>query len=130
MCSLLLIAIVCSLHRYDHPHILSGQGTAGLEIADQVDNIDAIVIPVGGGGLLAGCAVALKTLCPNVMIIVSSLFLNLISFLSLCCCGSWSLSLIMITLCNPLLILCNLVLSSGLLIRAHSNIIGLSFIFI
>ena len=64
-----------SLLRYDHPHILSGQGTAGLEIAEQVDNIDAIVIPVGGGGLLAGCAVALKNLCPNIMIIVSHLCL-------------------------------------------------------
>ena len=57
--------------RYDHPHILSGQGTMGLEIADQVQNIDAVVIPVGGAGLLAGCAVALKTLCPNIMVIVS-----------------------------------------------------------
>ena len=43
----------------------------GLEIADQVQNIDAVVIPVGGAGLLAGCAVALKTLCPNIMVIVS-----------------------------------------------------------
>ena len=43
----------------------------GLEIAEQVENIDAIVIPVGGAGLLAGCAVALKNLCPNIMIIVS-----------------------------------------------------------
>lgn len=42
----------------------------GLEVAEQVENIDAIVIPVGGGGLLAGCAVALKSLCPNIMIIV------------------------------------------------------------
>jgi len=59
------------INGYDHPHILAGQGTAGLEIAEQVDNIDAIVIPVGGGGLLAGCAVALKNLCPNIMIIAA-----------------------------------------------------------
>ncbi len=45
----------------------------GLEIAEQVDNIDAIVVPVGGAGLLAGCAVALKNLCPNIMVIVSDI---------------------------------------------------------
>eukprot|EP00112_Aurelia_sp_Birch-Aquarium-sp1_P004625 Seg1524.7 transcript_id=Seg1524.7/GoldUCD/mRNA.D3Y31 product="L-threonine ammonia-lyase" protein_id=Seg1524.7/GoldUCD/D3Y31 len=56
---------------YDHPHILAGQGTMGLEIADQVQNIDAVVIPVGGAGLLAGCTVALKTLCPNIMVIAA-----------------------------------------------------------
>ena len=43
----------------------------GLEIAEQVGDIDAVVIPVGGAGLLAGAAVALKALCPNVQIIVS-----------------------------------------------------------
>lgn len=59
------------INGYDHPHILSGQGTMGLEIADQVENIDAIVIPVGGAGLLAGCATALKSLCPNIMIIAA-----------------------------------------------------------
>lgn len=43
----------------------------GLEIIDQVKNLDAIVIPVGGGGLLAGVALAVKTVYPNVQIIVS-----------------------------------------------------------
>lgn len=43
----------------------------GLEIAEQVENIDAVVIPVGGGGLVAGAALAIKQLHPNVMIIVS-----------------------------------------------------------
>lgn len=43
----------------------------GLEILEQVPDVDAVVIPVGGGGLLAGCAVALKTMKPNVQIIVS-----------------------------------------------------------
>lgn len=57
------------INGYDHPHILAGQGTCGLEIAEQVDNIDAVVIPVGGGGLIAGCAVALKALQPNIQII-------------------------------------------------------------
>ena len=56
--------------RYDHPNILAGQGTMGLEIMEQVPDVDAVVIPVGGGGLIAGCAVALKTMNPNIQIIV------------------------------------------------------------
>merc|ERR1719347_425146 len=54
---------------YDHPNILAGQGTMGLEILTQVPDVDAIVIPVGGGGLIAGVAVAVKTLKPDVTII-------------------------------------------------------------
>lgn len=44
----------------------------GLEILEQVPDVDAVVIPVGGGGLLAGCAMALKTMKPDVKIIVSA----------------------------------------------------------
>ncbi|KAK9886664.1 hypothetical protein WA026_017583 [Henosepilachna vigintioctopunctata] len=54
---------------YDHPHIIAGQGTIALEILEQVDNIDAIVVPTGGGGLLAGVIVAVKALNPNIKII-------------------------------------------------------------
>merc|ERR1712165_600193 len=54
---------------YDHPNILAGQGTMGLEILDQVPDVEAIVIPVGGGGLIAGTAKAVKTMKPDVMII-------------------------------------------------------------
>jgi len=54
---------------YDHPDILAGQGTMGLEILDQVPDLDAIVIPVGGGGLIAGCALAIKTMKPDVLVI-------------------------------------------------------------
>ena len=57
------------INGYDHPHILAGQGTMGLEILDQVPDVEAIVIPVGGGGLIAGCAMAVKTMRPNIMII-------------------------------------------------------------
>ncbi|KAL3869379.1 hypothetical protein ACJMK2_042064 [Sinanodonta woodiana] len=57
------------INGYDHPHILAGQGTMGLEIVEQVPNLDACIIPVGGGGLLAGTAVAIKNLKPNVKII-------------------------------------------------------------
>ena len=58
-------------YSYDHPHILAGQGTMGLEIIEQVPDVDAVVIPVGGGGLIAGAALALKNLKPSVQIIVS-----------------------------------------------------------
>lgn len=62
------------IHRYDDPDILSGQGTCGLEIAEQVDDIDAVVIPIGGGGLIAGSAVALKTMHPKIQIYVSVIY--------------------------------------------------------
>ncbi|XP_059090398.1 L-threonine ammonia-lyase-like isoform X1 [Tigriopus californicus] len=57
------------INGFDHPNILVGQGTMGLEILEQVPDVDAVVIPVGGGGLLAGCAVALKTMKPDIKII-------------------------------------------------------------
>lgn len=54
---------------YDDPAIIAGQGTMGLEIVEQVPDLDAVVIPVGGGGLLAGVSLALKTLRPKARII-------------------------------------------------------------
>jgi threonine dehydratase len=54
---------------YDDPAIIAGQGTMGLEIVEQVPDLDAVVIPVGGGGLLAGVALAVKSLKPSVKII-------------------------------------------------------------
>ncbi|XP_031825326.1 L-threonine ammonia-lyase isoform X2 [Nomia melanderi] len=57
------------INGYDHPDIMAGQGTLGLEIVEQVPDIDALVIPVGGGGLIAGVALAAKTLHPNITII-------------------------------------------------------------
>lgn len=56
---------------YDHPDIIAGAGTVGLEILDQVPEVDAILVPVGGGGLIAGIALAVKTVRPDVEIIVS-----------------------------------------------------------
>lgn len=44
------------VHPYDDPVIIAGQGTAGLELSQQVPGLDALVVPVGGGGLLAGCS--------------------------------------------------------------------------
>ncbi|XP_024086191.1 uncharacterized protein LOC106670494 isoform X2 [Cimex lectularius] len=57
------------INGYDHPDIIAGQGTLGLEIVEQVDDIDAIVVPVGGGGLIAGVALSVKTLNPHIKII-------------------------------------------------------------
>lgn len=60
---------------------MAGQGTLGLEIVEQVPNIDAVVIPIGGGGLIAGVALAVKSLHPGVMIVVSEYIFSLL-FLS------------------------------------------------
>jgi len=54
---------------YDDPAIIAGQGTMGLEIVEQVPDVDAVIVPVGGGGLLAGVALAVKTLKPQTTII-------------------------------------------------------------
>ena len=57
------------VHGFDDPDIIAGQGTAGLEVLEQVSDLDAIVCPVGGGGLLAGVSVAVKALRPRVRVI-------------------------------------------------------------
>ena len=54
---------------YDDPAIIAGQGTMGLEILEQVPDLDAVVVPVGGGGLLAGVALAIKSLRPQTKVI-------------------------------------------------------------
>ena len=54
---------------FNDPHIIAGQGTAALELVDQVPDLDAIVAPVGGGGLISGCAIAAKGMRPSIEII-------------------------------------------------------------
>jgi len=54
---------------YDDPAIIAGQGTMGLEIVEQVPDLDAVVVPVGGAGLLAGVSLAVKTLRPKAKIV-------------------------------------------------------------
>jgi threonine dehydratase len=56
------------VHPYDHPHIMAGQGTAALELLEEVPDLDVLVAPVGGGGLLSGCATAAKALTPPIRI--------------------------------------------------------------
>ncbi|WP_027364288.1 threonine ammonia-lyase [Desulfotruncus alcoholivorax] len=57
------------VHGFDDPEIIAGQGTIGLEILEQLPETDAIVVPVGGGGLIAGVALAVKSIRPDVKII-------------------------------------------------------------
>ncbi|MEU8816933.1 pyridoxal-phosphate dependent enzyme [Actinoplanes sp. NPDC048796] len=54
---------------YEHPDVIAGQGTAALELLEEVGELDAIVVPVGGGGLIAGSAVAAKGLHPGIEVI-------------------------------------------------------------
>ena len=54
---------------FDHPWIIAGQGTCGLEIVDQVSALSCVYVPVGGGGLISGIATALKALCPDARVI-------------------------------------------------------------
>jgi len=57
------------IHPYDDPGVMAGQGTLGLEILEDLPGVDTVVLPVGGGGLAAGVAVALKGLKPQVRVI-------------------------------------------------------------
>lgn len=56
------------IHPFDDECVIAGQGTIGLEILDQLPNVDVVVVPVGGGGLISGVAFALKSLNPNVKV--------------------------------------------------------------
>ncbi len=54
---------------FDHPDVIAGQGTVGLEILEDVPDVQTIVVPVGGGGLISGIASAVKQLAPHVRVI-------------------------------------------------------------
>lgn len=54
---------------FDHPNIIAGQGTTGLEILEQMPQVEQVVVPVGGGGLISGIATALKTLRPEIRVV-------------------------------------------------------------
>ena len=56
------------VHPYDHPDIIAGQGTISLELIEQVPGLDAIVAPIGGGGLISGICVAAKGLNPAIRV--------------------------------------------------------------
>jgi threo-3-hydroxy-L-aspartate ammonia-lyase len=54
---------------YEHPHVIAGQGTAALELIEEVGPLDLLITPVGGGGLIAGSATAAKALVPGIRVV-------------------------------------------------------------
>ena len=56
------------IHPFDDDMVIAGQGTIGLEILDQLKNVDAVIVPIGGGGLISGVAFAIKSLRPEVKV--------------------------------------------------------------
>jgi threonine dehydratase len=54
---------------YDHPHVMAGQGTVALELLEETGPLDALVVPMGGGGLMAGCATVAKALHPAIRVV-------------------------------------------------------------
>ena len=56
-------------HPFNDPYVIAGQGTIGLEILDQVPDVEQIIVPIGGGGLISGVAAAVKFMRPNVRVI-------------------------------------------------------------
>ena len=56
------------IHPYDDEQVIAGQGTIGLEILDQLPDVDAVVVPVGGGGLISGIAYTAKHIRPSVKV--------------------------------------------------------------
>jgi len=61
--------ILSWVHPYDDPHVIAGQGTIALEMLEEVADLDVLVIPIGGGGLIAGNAVAAHSLRPEIEIV-------------------------------------------------------------
>jgi len=57
------------VHPYDDPHVIAGQGTIGLEMLDTFDDLDTIIVPIGGGGLISGVSIAVKATKPSIEIV-------------------------------------------------------------
>lgn len=67
-------------YSYDHPDVLAGQGSIGIEIIEQLPTVDAVLIPVGGGSLLTGIGISVKHLKPDTEIYVrNNLILDFIN---------------------------------------------------
>jgi len=57
------------IHPYNHPRVIEGQGTVAMELLEEVPSLDAVVVPVGGGGLLSGTALAISARSPRTMVL-------------------------------------------------------------
>jgi threonine dehydratase len=57
------------VHPFDDPRVMAGQGTVALELIAQAGELDLLVVPVGGGGLISGCATAATALCPSIRVV-------------------------------------------------------------
>lgn len=57
------------LHPFDDPYVIAGQGTIGMEIIEDLENVDMVIVPIGGGGIASGIAKAVKTLKPSVKMV-------------------------------------------------------------
>lgn len=57
------------IHPFDDPVLVAGQGGVGLELIEQVPDLDLVLVPIGGGGLISGCAMAIKSINPRVRIV-------------------------------------------------------------
>ena len=56
------------VHPFDDEYVISGQGTIGLEIMNEMSDVDAVIVPIGGGGLISGVACAIKSISPHVKV--------------------------------------------------------------
>jgi threonine dehydratase len=56
------------IHPFDDEDVIAGQGTIGLELLEQLPNVDAVIVPIGGGGLISGIAYTIKSLNPNIKV--------------------------------------------------------------
>ncbi|MBK5927564.1 beta-hydroxyaspartate dehydratase BhcB [Rhodobaculum claviforme] len=56
------------VHPYNDPRVIAGQGTCSRELAEQVEGLDAVIAPIGGGGMISGCCLTLSTIAPHIKI--------------------------------------------------------------
>jgi threonine dehydratase len=57
------------VHPYDDPYVIAGQGTVALEMLEDVPDLDTLIVPIGGGGLIAGCAIAARAKNPSITVV-------------------------------------------------------------
>ena len=68
-CSSCRTTVSCLSHPYDDPKVIAGQGTIGIELLEDDPELDVVVIPIGGGGLISGIATALKAMKPQIEVL-------------------------------------------------------------